>query len=267
LIDKLIAQLMKQPIIVFFVLVWVIGFITNMIKAQKKASEKRAETLRPTPVARSESSGSATQNRIAQQGSVVSIMGTGQQPALPERRTFQGAVRGAQGAVSQATGARATGGGFAANAPSRGAPQVIKSAEEIAREMRRVLGLEPEDVVFQQPARATLPPVLKEPELRNPAMVRLRAEQDRQKHHVESHLGESMRDRHMAKSKASQRPSSRGAIGNLGGRTKARVKVDLVPVKRRYQMDELRKAIVMSEVLSPPVALRPSWDRWNLGGS
>ena len=53
--------------------------------------------------------------------------------------------------------------------------------------------------------------------------------------------------------------AGRGAIGNLGGRVTKKERV-----RRggsRYSLDDLRKAMVLNEILSPPVSVRPHDDR------
>jgi hypothetical protein len=82
-------------------------------------------------------------------------------------------------------------------------------------------------------------------------------------HHLELHeasrVGEGIRDRHLKRSQVGQserRPSARGAIGNLGGRVQAKTRVDVQASERRFAMDDLRRVIVMNEILSPPVAMR-----------
>ena len=55
------------------------------------------------------------------------------------------------------------------------------------------------------------------------------------------------------------RRAGRGAIGNLGGRVSSGKRA--VGRDSRYALDDLRKAIVISEILSPPVSLRSHDDR------
>lgn len=143
----------------------------------------------------------------------------------------------------------------AAPAPKR------PSADEIAREMRRILG--------QQEAReessrgedtdrrpsATPPPLpaprrrpVVEPE-RPPTPVVPTTSTRKLATHVDPHVGEALAQRHVRMT-----PASTG-IGGLGGRTQqvqgARLEAN------RFALDDLKRAFVLSEILGPPLASRP----------
>lgn len=264
--DWIIALLMKQPIIGFFVVIWVVGAINNVLKAKQKARSRSeakasASTL-SAPATRAESAtGSAAGNAAgnadtiasravggSKPGAFVGGMGTGQQKQLAQQRQAPASMRGRDRQV------------MPASSPAPVATPAPKTPDQVAREMRRILGLEEEPAnASPAPARPTPPPMRSEPALVDPASVQMSKSPSNAKQHMDSHVGESMRSRQMAASKVGKTPkkeSARGAIGNLGGRTKVRKK-ELYEHVRRYPMTDLRRAIVMSELLSPPIALRP----------
>ena len=271
--DKIIELLMKQPIIAFFLVIWVIGAIGNALKAKQKVKERNEAKTRPTPVARAESSdspagnapagnmsaGSTSAGNIADRavggskpGAVVGGMGTGQQKQLAAQRQAPTSMRGRDRQVIPTA------------KPVPATNPAAKTPDQVAREMRRILGLEPEaPKPVAAPAQPAPPPMRREPVMIDNAAVQLSKSPSRAKEHMSSHVGEGMRDRHMAASKVGQttrKPSSRGEIGNLGGRNKPR-KRRLVERVRRYPMTDLRRIIVMSELLSPPITMRPKSDR------
>lgn len=240
--DKILELLMRQPIIAFFLLIWVVGAVTNAKKARDKARERQQAQQKPKPVKREAPVSSPVTS--ADQGAVARDLGTGERPKLEARRS----------APAQKTVA------VAKKAP--------KSPEEVAREMRRILGLDPDPPKAEPPKPAPAAPqpapvVRKEPQRIEPASVVLRDSPARAKAHVDSHVGEGMRDRHMAASKVGRTPrkrSKRGAVGSLGGRT-AQVSRRPVDQRRRFPLNDLRKAIVLNEILSPPVGLRQPDER------
>ena len=272
--DKIIELLMKQPIIAFFLVIWVIGAIGNALKAKQKVKERNEAKTRPTPVARAESSdslagnmsaGSTSAGNIADRavggskpGAVVGGMGTGQQKQLAAQRQAPTSMRGRDRQVIPTAKPVPAAKAVPATNPA------AKTPDQVAREMRRILGLEPEaPKPVAAPAQPAPPPMRREPVMIDNAAVQLSKSPSRAKEHMSSHVGEGMRDRHMAASKVGQttrKPSSRGEIGNLGGRNKPR-KRRLVERVRRYPMTDLRRIIVMSELLSPPITMRPKSDR------
>ena len=272
--DKIIELLMKQPIIAFFLVIWVIGAIGNALKAKQKVKERNEAKTRPTPVARAESSdslagnmsaGSMSAGNIADRavggskpGAVVGGMGTGQQKQLAAQRQAPTSMRGRDRQVIPTAKPVPAAKAVPATNPA------AKTPDQVAREMRRILGLEPEaPKPVAAPAQPAPPPMRREPVMIDNAAVQLSKSPSRAKEHMSSHVGEGMRDRHMAASKVGQttrKPSSRGEIGNLGGRNKPR-KRRLVERVRRYPMTDLRRIIVMSELLSPPITMRPKSDR------
>ena len=272
--DKIIELLMKQPIIAFFLVIWVIGAIGNALKAKQKVKERNEANTRPTPVVRAESSDSSAGDSPAggslagniagravggdKPGAVVGGMGTGQQKQLAAQRQAPTSMRGRDRQVIPTAKPVPAAKAVPATNPA------AKTPDQVAREMRRILGLEPEaPKPVAAPAQPAPPPMRREPVMIDHAAVELSKSPSLAKEHMSSHVGEGMRDRHLAASKVGQtsrRPSSRGEIGNLGGRNKPR-KRRLVERVRRYPMTDLRRIIVMSELLSPPITMRPKSDR------
>ncbi|MFT4513276.1 MAG: hypothetical protein ACI91B_001978 [Planctomycetota bacterium] len=253
---------MERPIIAFFVVIWLIGVIGNALKGKQKAkelSEAKTHTTphlasQPTQVARTDTGVSAAGSIAgravggSKPGAVVGGMGTGQQKKLQSQRQAPASMRGQDRQVIPAT------------QPAPVAKPAAKTPDQVAREMRRILGLESEPPQpVAAPAQPAPPPMRSQPVMNDAASVQLSKSPSRAREHVSSHVGEGMRDRQMAATKVGQttrKPSARGEIGNLGGRNKPRKKhaVDYI---RRYPMTDLRRMIVMSELLSPPVTMRP----------
>jgi hypothetical protein len=240
--DKLIELVMRNPLILLIVGAWVVGMVANAVKAQKKVRERREQAMGPSPVATKE----ASTTPQAQKGprEVVAAMGSGQQKRLPERRQMPGAARSVQ--PTQATPPPVAGGRTGATSP-----------DDIAAEMRRIFGLDSKPRATTQPAppaspaRSAPPEIQIEPELINRRRVHVRSS-------IDSHVGEKAHERRLKKSTVGQSSSHRGAIGNLGGRVSARRKKKQPRANRRFPLDDLKRLIVMNEILSPPVSLRDS---------
>lgn len=253
--DKLLEALFRQPLLLLLVGAWLVGVVANALKAQKKAKEKREAALRPSKVEQSTPEPTAPARAAAKQkgpGEVVGSLGTGQRAELPERRNAPASMRGAQKPVMPA---------------QQPAAKKATTPDEIAAEMRRIFGLEPKPTPKPKPVPAT-PPRRPEPvrieaesELIDPRSVRVRSSEPPLRSRVDSHVGEKARDRHLAESKVGKARGPRGAIGNLGGRVSSgRRQKDN---NRRFPLADLRKIIVMNEILSPPVAMRdPSEERF-----
>lgn len=230
--DKLIDLLFQNPILLFLVGAWLVGMIGNAARAKnaakgKDAARNRVKQRLATPAV---AELPAATEKVRE--TFVGDLGAGQRAVLPHQRQAPASMRGAR-AMPAAT--------------SAATPLRNQSAEDVAREMRRVLGLEPDP----RPVAAPVSPP-DEPEVisMDPAPDSTRSADGR----LVSHVGEGMRGRHLAKSKVGQQKSGRASMGSLGGRVHA-VKAHAI-APRRYAMDDLRRAVVMSEILSPPVALR-----------
>lgn len=255
--DKIIELLMRQPLIVLLVGAWLVGMVTNAMKAQKKAKERREAQLRPTKVATPETAAEPTPAKAAADkgpGEAVASMGTGQRQQLADRRKAPASMRSRMKDESAWPAPK--------SGPAQPAPAAKKatSPDEIAAEMRRIFGLDskPAPKVERQPARPE--PVRVEPEAvpTEPRNVRVRSSEPPLRSSVDSHVGERARDRHLKESTIGQTRGKRGAIGNLGGRVQARKK--RVQASRRFPMEDLKRIIVMNEILSPPVTLRDQGD-------
>lgn len=138
------------------------------------------------------------------------------------------------------------------SSPPAASPRPVQSPEEIAREMRRILGLE------QEPAPATAAPA-PAPERRRveppggerpptPLRSQLRALETR----VDPHVGDRIRGRHIRDAGLAR---ARTELGSLGGRVAHRGRA--VRAGSHYLPDDLRSAFVLMEILGPPVGLRP----------
>ena len=212
------------------------------------------------------------QSAKAKKGAVLGDLGDGRRARLPSRRKFKDGSR--SNAEPAPVGSRVTrqpaAQGQASQAAAKSAPSPVtatpargQSPEAIAREMRRILGLDTGSPSI--PASEPPPVVQSVPQPLSPdeASDMLDARDLLTEHHLELHeasrVGEGIRDRHLKRSQVGQserRPSARGAIGNLGGRVQAKTRVDVQASERRFAMDDLRRVIVMNEILSPPVTMR-----------
>lgn len=167
--------------------------------------------------------------------------------------------------------------------PSREtAPAARRSAEDVAREMRRILGMEdvPTEVkpearpVARQPVEArsteptsteaprprSLPPTIGRRDVALPERAPTPAmptTQNRRLHlHEASHLGERMQHRNSPQSRRVAQPADR-ELGSLGGRVHAASIIRREGV-RLVDLSDLKRAFVMNEILGKPLALRAS---------
>lgn len=227
--DKLIRILFENPILLLVVGAWVFGAISS---AANKAKNKQGASDRGERRRR--------RKRTVENDALVQRPLPASSTQLPQRRPAPVGQRGPANKPAPGSGRLA---GSAAQSP-----------EQIAREMRRILGLEPAEPAAPPP-RPPSPPPLERPPEPIPVTTASRVLGTQ----VDSHVGERMRDRHMSESLVGKPRAGRGAIGNLGGR--------VTPQKRaaasgsRFSLDDLRKAIVLSEILSPPVSVRSHEDR------
>jgi len=160
-------------------------------------------------------------------------------------------------------------------------PAARRSAEDVAREMRRILGMEetPAEVtpearpVARQPVEArsteptstessrprSLPTVgRREPAVaERPPTPAMPTTQNRRLHlHEASHLGERMQHRHSPQSRRVAPPADR-ELGSLGGRVHAASVIRREGV-RLVDLSDLKRVFVMNEILGKPLALRSS---------
>ena len=136
------------------------------------------------------------------------------------------------------------------------APEQPRSTEDVAAEMRRILGMETEPV--RPRPRPVAPPPPQPPPPRapraeageRPPQISLPTTQDRKLEiHVDPHVGEVMQRRHMAPKTAADR-----GLGTLGGRTARQRR--RMGIGDRYSLADLKTAFVLSEIIGPPRALR-----------
>ena len=237
--DKLFEFLRLNPIVLFVLGAWLIGTIGNVLQARRKAKSQ-------------ERRGERRQQRHAQPiGHDTQTMPAPRGPAAQPNETV--AVPGrSQDAMSTTTPQPA----------QQPQPQARPdSAEQVAREMRRILGLEPKPeprVERPIPTPARVP----EPEYDE---TRPRGAVGSG---VDPHVGDSMRARHLewdrqAQQRSKQREDrarkARAQFGTLGGRVTEQRRH--TRSASRFSLDDLRTAIVLNEILSPPVSLRPHDER------
>lgn len=149
-------------------------------------------------------------------------------------------------------------------APAEDAP-AQRSADDVAREMRRILGMEepvaaePQETepVRPRPAPRPAPVVRRDVALpeRPPAPARPTTQTRRLPKHADSHVGERMQHRHGPQSGRVGHKEQGKGLGSLGGR----VHEALGPQRERRRLvdlTDLQRAFVMSEILGKPLALR-----------
>jgi len=146
-----------------------------------------------------------------------------------------------------------------------------RSAEDVAAEMRRILGMEEPvprasrrtparsegetEASPAAPARRSVHRDVVLPE-RAPRPVVPTTQSRSLDIHVQPHVGDAIRSRHLS----TQSTRSTANVGNLGGR----VREDRPPGRRstsRWSIDDLKKAFVVNEILGPPLSLRGTEDR------
>jgi len=241
--DKFIELLVRNPLIALILGGWLVGAVGNAIKSQRKVRDRQ----KTTPKRSSQDVAGARGPLAQKEGATATIRDISEQakrrPEIAAGRASSplGAATAPQPKTTPATSAR-------------------KSPEQIAAEMRRIFGLEPK---APEPARPTEGPAqVAEPSEPPPPRSAEPAARSRASRSVEStyettiapHVGERARERHLKKSAVGQTRGDRGAIGSLGGR--ARVSRAAATVERRFPLGDLRRVIVMNEILSPPVSMR-----------
>lgn len=128
------------------------------------------------------------------------------------------------------------------------------SADDIAAEMRRILGME---TVPRRTAPAPTPAPVRRATLqaeRPPTPVLPTTQQRHIEIHVDPHVGESIGDRIERHSSAAATRRDTSSLGSLGGRVHAHR--GRREAAHRFALDDLRTALVLNEILGPPLALR-----------
>lgn len=225
--DKLIELLVKNPILLLVLLAWVAGAVNQQLKKKDEGDGRRTQARRRR----------LRRKAKAQRDPAV------QQPVAQQQ----------QAPIAQKAGQKA--------AQSAGGPlagSTAQTPEQIAREMRRILGLE------QQPSAAAKspaapPPITRPPIERPPEPIYVSTSERTLETHVDPHVGERIRDRHLRETRVGKPRSGRASIGSLGGRVQGRKRA--ASTGSRYSLDDLRMAIVINEILSPPVSVRSHEDR------
>lgn len=218
--DWLLRLLKDNPILLFFVLAAVANLVGSVAKARQKAASRRPPQL------------PKTKDRAAWPD----------QPSRPEPRPQPRAA--APGPLAR---------------PNPAAP-AKNTADEIAAEMRRILGLdvelEPVETVAREPIRreAVRRPI--EPE-RPPTPVEPTTGQRMLPSQVDSHVGERLAARQGPRS--GRVGAHERGWGSLGGRRVEGLGVGISgPVQSLVDLRDLKRVILGAEILGPPVALRPN---------
>ena len=227
----------RNPVLLLVVVVWLAGIVGNVAKAAKRSREAAARRPGPT--------------------------------SMPSPQPMRSEPAQARAPVGDAR------------------PMGQRDAEAVAREMRRILGLEPEagrrepdgiegraepiagdraegqDAPPRRPVVVPRQPVERAEPLpssarrdaatpeRAPTPVQPSTNRRRLDIHVDPHVGESIGKR----ARVGSGKVGDHALGELGGRAQA-------PMARavrgaRYELDDLKRAFVLSEILGPPLASRP----------
>jgi hypothetical protein len=214
--------LLRNPLLLLVALAWIAGVINNAIKAKKKADENRRR--------REQQRHGGSPGTIPDAAKAEPAAALARQAPPPPRPV---------------------------TAPATRQPQ--SSPEQIAQEMRRLLGLEPDVVATPTP---TPPPPRREPRRmvvepeRAPQPVMPSAQARRLPRHIDPHVGEGIQHRHVDPHVSGYR------FGTLGGRAPAIARSQATAA--RFALEDLKKAFILSEILAPPLALRP-FDERRLG--
>jgi hypothetical protein len=271
-VDALIQFFRQNPVLLMVALVWLAGIVGNIAKAAKRARERAAAAQRPAPMPVRE----------------------------PESQRAQRAERAER----------------AGGEPARGDTMTERSAEDVAREMRRILGVEVEPATGDrsttvEPApRSSSPPQLppqrahrerldhgeaaaraaaaerraqaeraqRAAELRARRAAERERERVQQQHreqrerelerarqrapeplarklptHIDPHVGESIQRRGTVQSGRVGSPRGH-ELGSLGGRVQHTEQRHVRA--QRYALHDLKRVIVLNEILGPPLALR-----------
>jgi hypothetical protein len=222
--DWLIRFFREQPLLLLVAVAWIAGIVGNVAKAAKKARERA------------------------------------------EERTRGGRMPGPEPAID--------------TAPTADSRLPDTAAESIEREMERLLRGEagdagaaptparnrtrPDEVPTTEPSPPPLPrrplPIRRDvPEVeRPPVPVVPTTGGPRLPRHVDPHVGESIPNRASVGGRVGEHVLGH-ELGSLGGRVydgpRRRV------AKSRYALEDLKRVIVLNEILGPPLALRGPLDR------
>lgn len=144
-------------------------------------------------------------------------------------------------------------------------PLPTRTAEQITQEMRRILGGEPTDGDGGRGAPSSGPTGPRTAAERHRDWDRLSHErppvpvvpstpQRRLPTHIEPHLGEAIGRRPSLQPRRPAAAAGRGELGDLGGRVHHEASARAIG--GRYALTDLKRIIVLNEILGPPLALR-----------
>lgn len=145
---------------------------------------------------------------------------------------------------------------------ARDEPQLSQqSADAIAREMEQLLRKQTEELATEAGSTVAEPPPLPgrptdayAPE-RPPTPVAPTTQTRRLPIQVDPHVGEGIERRQVLSSSRVGERALGQELGALGGRRVAAAQRRTT--SRRYALDDLKRVVVLNEILGPPLALRP----------
>ncbi|MBL8722879.1 MAG: hypothetical protein JNK49_02480 [Planctomycetes bacterium] len=144
-----------------------------------------------------------------------------------------------------------------ATAPKAGPRAGQRSAEEVAAEMRRILGMDDAEAAPERPAPVSTPAPREVVAPEPPPQPLATALPRWQPATVTTHVGEGIERR---QAPASGRVGASQDLGALGGRTLAAGRVRRADASL-VDLADLKRVLVMNEVLGPPLALREPYAR------
>jgi hypothetical protein len=154
--------------------------------------------------------------------------------------------------------------------PAQPAEPGTRSSEEVAREMRRILGLDREEAREEETEPPSKPPPRPVEEVarrevviaeRPPTPVVPTTQQRRITLHVDPHVGDRIAARQSPQSGRVGKHEAGSTLGSLGGRVSGPARASRM--SQRYSLDNLPKALVLNEILGKPLALRQLDDRFS----
>ena len=230
--DWLIRLFSENFILVILLGGWVLSIFGNVLtKAAKKASEQQRRRAQGVGEQRPLLPGQRQPT-------------PGQRPLLPGQRPTQREQPG-----STRTQVRQP----AAATPARPPRPAVPTAEDIATEIRRVMGMEEPPQRALAPEPPPPPPTPEEPGFTTEAGFEHFGENVGGLHSgVKSHVGEGVHSRHTP---GSGKVGTR-ELGSLGGRVHRAPKTKVVKRVKRFDLSDPAAVLVTLEILGKPRALR-----------
>lgn len=232
--DRLIEFFARNPVLLLVAVVWLAGLLGNVAKAAKQARERAAQRPSSLPSPQPDRPVPVATQRPLPTGGGVSMGERDAEAVAREMRRILG--------LEPAAGDARAGRGEAATGDRRERAEALRPAPQPTPRPA------PRPIV-----RAELPSLRRDaaaPE-KPPAPVQPSTGRRRLDIHVDPHVGESIGKR----SRVGSGKVGEHALGELGGRTHASAASAIRG--SRYELDDLKRAFVLSEILGPPLASRP----------